>query len=100
MTRLSLLPTIKTAAIIILSTATVSTAGVNVQINGYLPAPPGVHIQLDAGRPYYIEGERRVYIEKDTKHHKKKHKGHRGHEYRDHDDNGRHNGHGKHNKHD
>jgi hypothetical protein len=46
-------------------------------------APPGVHILIDTGRPYYVERELRVYIEKKkpAKHHKK------------HEDNGRRNGH-------
>lgn len=60
---------------------------VNVHINGYLPAPPGVHVLIDSGRPYYVERERRVYIERErpTKRHHKKHKRH--------DDNGRRHGH-------
>lgn len=45
---------------------------VNVHINGYLPAPPGVHVQIDAGRPYYVESGHRVYIKKErhARHHK------------------------------
>ncbi len=60
---------------------------VNVHINGYLPAPPGVHVQFDAGRPYYVERERRVYLaeERPARHH-----GGHGHKY----------GHYKHKHHD
>jgi len=48
---------------------------VNIRIDGYLPAPPGVHIQMESGRPYYVERQRRVYIEEDksSKHYKNKH---------------------------
>jgi len=54
---------------------------VNVRVNGYLPAPPGVHVQIDSGRPYYVEQDRRVYLEKEKprKHHKKKKKHHEDH---------------------
>jgi hypothetical protein len=48
-------------------------ADVNVSINGYLPAPPGVHVYVDSGRPYYIERERRVYIEKDPGYRRHRH---------------------------
>ncbi|MFZ3207402.1 MAG: hypothetical protein WA140_01030 [Geobacteraceae bacterium] len=69
---------------------------VNVRIEGYLPAPPGVNIQIDAGRPYYVERDRRIYIERERPagHYKKKKKHHK--------DNGRKNGHYKHkqNRHD
>jgi hypothetical protein len=44
---------------------------------------------VDNGRPYYMGGDRRTYLEKDRKHSQKKH-GHR--------DNGSKKGHGK-NKH-
>jgi hypothetical protein len=37
---------------------------VNVSVSGYLPAPPGVYIQIDAGRPYYVERGRRIYLKK------------------------------------
>lgn len=67
---------------------------VNVRVNGYLPAPPGVNIQIDAGRPYYVEGERRVYIEK------RKPSGHYKKEKKHHKDNGHKNGHYKQKKHD
>ena len=57
--------------------------GVNVRIDGYLPAPPGVHVRIDSGRPYYVERDRRVYIEREPvrRHHKRYYKKH----YRSHD---------------
>ena len=58
--------------------------GVNVQVNGYLPAPPGVRIQYVDDRPYYMGGsrhDRRVYLERDHRH--KKYKKHKDHGYRD-----------------
>jgi hypothetical protein len=65
---------------------------VDVHINGFLPAPPGVNVQIDAGRPYYVEHERRVYIEREkpVKHYKKK---------KHHEDNGHKYGHDKQEKH-
>ncbi|MDA8427810.1 MAG: hypothetical protein M0T70_00985 [Geobacteraceae bacterium] len=62
---------------------------VNVRISGFLPPPPGVYIQMDAGRPYYVERDRRVYIERErpAKHHKKYKKHH--------EDRGRGHGHGR-----
>lgn len=51
---------------------------VNVSINGFLPAPPGVTIQIFGGRPCYVEHGRRVYLKE--KKHDKHHKGH-GHKY-------------------
>jgi hypothetical protein len=60
---------------------------VNVHIDGYLPAPPGVNVQIDAGRPYYVQHDRRVYIEReryDKRGHYKKNKKHhedRGNKY-------------------
>lgn len=55
--------------------------GVNIQLNGYLPAPPGVHIYYDSGRPYYVEDRQRVYLKKKDKHHHDngKKKGHKKH---------------------
>jgi hypothetical protein len=79
------------------SAAFAAPVDVNVNLNGYLPAPPGVHVYVDAGRPYYMERERRVYIERDRKHHGKHN---HGHEYRDHEDRGRHLGHVKGHRHD
>ena len=79
---------------------------VNVRVDGYLPAPPGVNVQIDSGRPYYVERERRVYIEREPvryveKRHYKKYKKHKKHhnDHDDHDDNrgrGKHNGRGRH----
>ena len=84
------------ATVIALAGVTVPTAGfaadvgVNVQINGYLPAPPGVQIYMDAGRPYYVERDRRVYVERDRKYKKpKKYKDKHRHGH----DNGKHKGH-------
>lgn len=56
-------------------------SSVNVHVSGYLPAPPGVTIQIDAGRPYYVESNRRVYMERErpAKHHKHKHHKHKHH---------------------
>jgi len=38
---------------------------VNVHVDGFLPAPPGVHVMVDSGRPYYVERDRRVYMERE-----------------------------------
>jgi hypothetical protein len=62
--------------------AQISSPNVSVNINGYLPAPPGVFILYDAGRPYYVEREQRIYMVEKPKH-KKHHKKH-GHKH-DHD---------------
>jgi hypothetical protein len=69
---------------------------VNVRIDGYLPAPPGVHIQMDSGRPYYVERQRRVYIEEDrsSRHYKNKHYKYKK-EKKHHEDRGREHGHDK-----
>lgn len=69
------------------------TAGVNVNVSldAYLPAPPGVRVYIDAGRPYYIRDDRRVYMEKKPKHDRGRHRGH----YKKDDDHGRKHGHGK-----
>lgn len=59
--------------------AQISAPNVSVSINGYMPAPVGVYLMYDAGRPYYVERERRIYIqERPAQHHheKKHHKGH------------------------
>ena len=48
---------------------------VNVSINGYLPAPPGVIVHVDAGRPFYVENDRRIYIERERPRHRSKHHG-------------------------
>ena len=67
-------------------------SSVNVHVDGYLPAPPGVNVQIDAGRPYYVESDRRVYIERERPLYKNRHykRGKRHHE-----DRGNHYGHYK-----
>jgi hypothetical protein len=54
---------------------------VNVHVNGFLPAPPGVHVMIDSGRPYYVERDRRVYMERErpAKRYKKQKKHHDNH---------------------
>jgi hypothetical protein len=62
--------------------AQISTPNVSVSINGYLPAPPGVYILYDTGRPYYVEREERIYIKErpaEHRHGKKKHHKNHGH---------------------
>lgn len=52
---------------------------VSVNIDGFLPAPPGVNVMIDSGRPYYVERDRRVYMERKRpdRHYKKYKKHHR-----------------------
>ena len=66
--------------------AEVGTPNVNFRISDYQPAPPNVYIHTDGGRPYYVERDRRVYMEKrhGNKHYKKK-KHHEDHGRRGHD---------------
>jgi len=64
-------------------------ANVDVSISGYLPAPPGVTVRVDAGRPYYVEHDRRVYMARERPGR------HRKHFKEKHHDNGRKNGHHK-----
>lgn len=63
--------------------AQISVPNVSVSINGYVPAPVGVYILHDSGRPYYVERDRRIYLkERPAKHHhKKKHHKDRGHKH-------------------
>ena len=71
---------------------------VNVRVDGYLPAPPGVTVHIDSGRPYYVEHERRIYVEREKprKHYKKRKKHHDDHDNgHRHDKHDRH-GHGRH----
>ena len=70
--------------------AEIAVPNVNFRISDYQPAPPNVHVHNDGGRPYYVERDRRVYMEKRKhgKHHKK--------EKKHHEDNGRKEGHYKH----
>ena len=88
---------IMTVAVITSSIDSAQAANVDVNINGYLPAPPGVTVRVDAGRPYYVERDRRVYMERQRpdRHHKYRHKK----EQRRHEDNGHKNGHDKHEEH-
>ncbi|MGB9082671.1 MAG: hypothetical protein WCD00_15350 [Desulfuromonadaceae bacterium] len=67
----------------------VGTPNLSFSINDYQPAPPNVYVLNDGGRPYYMERDRRVYMEK--KHHGKHYKKEKKH----HDDNGHDNGHGR-----
>lgn len=72
----------------------VGTPNMSFSISDYQPAPPNVYIQNDAGRPYYVERNRRVYMEK--KHHGKHYnKEKKHHEDREHGD-----GHDRHGRHD
>jgi hypothetical protein len=67
----------------------VGTPNLSFSINDYQPAPPNVYVLNDGGRPYYMERDRRVYMEK--KHHGKHYKKEKKH----HDDRGHDNGHGR-----
>jgi hypothetical protein len=89
-----------TAATLTFNLAPAEAANVSVNISGYLPAPPGVLVRVDADRPYYVENERRVYMEKEKpakyrKHHKEK-KHHDDDGDNGHHDNGNHYGNDKH----
>jgi hypothetical protein len=66
--------------------AQVGIPNASFSISDYQPAPANVYVQSDRGRPYYMERDRRVYMEK--KHHGKKYKRDKHNE--DHD-----NGHGR-----
>jgi hypothetical protein len=71
----------------------VGTPNVSFSINDYQPAPPNVYVRSDRGRPYYMERDRRVYMEKRKpgKHYKNdKH----------HEDRGRDEGHDRGDRHD
>jgi len=76
-------------------------SSVDVRIQGYVPAPPGVNVRIDAGRPYYVQRDRVVYMERERpskhrKHYKNKHyKKHKRH-----DDRGHRNGHDRRDRHD
>lgn len=75
--------------------AQASSVDLNIQLGAYIPAPPGVRIYVEAGRPYYVENHRRVYMKK--RHHED-HGRHLGHYKEEHHD--REEGHGKeHGKH-
>lgn len=83
-----------TVASLTFSYSAAEAANVDVHVSGYLPAPPGVIVRVDAGRPYYVEHERRVYIERERPRHYKGR--HYRKEKRQHDDNGNHYGNDKH----
>jgi hypothetical protein len=68
----------------------VNTPGLNFSLSDFQPPPPNVYVYQNEGRPYYMERDHRVYMEK--KHHGKKYKKEKKH----HDDNGRGHGHDKH----
>jgi hypothetical protein len=73
--------------------AAVATPNLSFSISDYQPAPAGVYVLSDNGRPYYVEKDRRVYMEKKKhgKHHKKEKNHHDDRDHKDsHDD---HNGH-------
>lgn len=73
----------------------IAEANVSVNISGFLPAPPGVSIYVDAGRPYYVERERRVYMERrPAKHYRKHHQ--KRHHKKHYDRYDHHNGHDRH----
>ena len=67
--------------------AEIGTPNVNFRVSDYQPAPPNVYIHTDGGRPYYVERDRRVYMEKrhHRKHYKKEKKHHKDHARRGHD---------------
>jgi len=80
---------VMTLATLTLSFNSAEAANVDVNISGFLPAPPGVVVQVDAGRPYYVQHDRRVYMERDREPRHRKH-------FKDkHHDNGRKIGHDK-----
>ena len=66
----------------------VAAPGFNFSLSDYQPAPPNVYVYENEGRPYYVERDRRVYMQKKHHGHKKYKKHHR--------DNGRKHGHDKH----
>lgn len=71
----------------------VGTPNLNFSISDFQPAPPNVYVHQNSGRPYYVERDRRVYMERRRpgKHYKyDKH----------HEGRGRGEGHNKHDKHD
>lgn len=73
----------------------VGTPNLSFSLNDFQPAPPSVYVYENSGRPYYVQRDRRVYMErrKPGKHYKyDKHHEDRGR--------GHGNGHGKRDKHD
>jgi len=69
MTKKFLFTTMATVTVIASLGVAIPTKGfasidANFQLNSYLPAPPGVQIHMEADRPYYIENNKRVYVER------------------------------------
>lgn len=50
----------------------VGTPNLSFSISDFQPAPPNVYVHQNSGRPYYVERDRRVYMErrKPGKHYK------------------------------
>ena len=61
--------------------AEVGAPNINIRISDYQPAPAGVYIRSDRGRPYYVERDRQLYMEKRKrgKHYKNEKKHHEEH---------------------
>ena len=62
----------------------VGTPNASFSFSDYQPAPPNVYVLNDGGRPYYVERDRRVYMQK--KHHGRKYKKEKHHKRRGHND--------------
>ncbi len=63
----------------------VGTPNLSFSFSDYQPPPPNVYIYNDRGRPYYVERDRRVYMEK--RHHGKQYKKYDKHNKHDNRDN-------------
>lgn len=62
----------------------VGTPNLSFSFNDYKPPPPNVYVHNDRGRPYYVEHDRRVYMERKKPHkHKKEQKHHDNNGHRD-----------------
>jgi hypothetical protein len=72
----------------------VGTPNMSFSISDYQPAPANVYVHNDRGRPYYMERDRRVYMERKHGKHYKKEKKHHEDRGRD-EDHDRHEGHGR-----
>lgn len=93
---IKILPALIISAVVAVGSFTMPTTGfaaVNIQIQGFLPAPPGVRVYEGGGRPYYIHKKRRVYMKKDMRHQQENNR--RGQESKGRDDRGRNEGHGR-----
>lgn len=77
----------------------VGTPNSSFSFSDYQPPPPNVYVQSDRGRPYYVERDRRVYMEKRQhgKHHKKE-KYYQEERHHGGGHNGGHEGHGRNNR--